>query len=165
VRALVRVVCLVTVLVGCSAVPRVTEPPQQPFDGVIGRGVVDGVPWEAIAYVDGGQICTGVRQLPGHETGTSGACGSGLAPDHGILFTSLSGDPLVAHGVVREDVVRIRLETTRDDLDVDVVPLGAMGVPARAFAAAVPSDSDVESFVAFDAEGRELQRAIGPGTP
>ena len=133
-------------------------------DPVIGSGEIDGVPWEAIAYEEIGRLCTAIRERPGDESGGGAACGPRLMPEPGI-FPAMSGEPLIAHGATSEEVATVRLETTAGNVDVSVTSLASLGIPAAAFAVAVPAGSDVIYFVALDADGREVGRAVGPAAP
>lgn len=126
---------------------------------------MQGVPWEAIAYLEGDRLCTATRDRPGQDSGGGGACGPVAVPDQEIVFASMSGQPLVAHGLTSDQVATVRLETTGDDVDVDVSSLAALGVPTRAFAVAVPPGTEVKYFVALDADGAEIGRAVGPAAP
>ncbi len=148
-------------LVGCSSVAPSTASPQL----VIQRGDVEGIPWEVVAYLEGDRLCTATRERPGQDSGEGGGCGPVAVLDQDAVFASMSGQPLVAHGLTSEEVVTVRLETTGDDVDVEVSSLAALGVPARAFAVAVPPGTEVESFVALDADGVEIGRAVGPAAP
>jgi hypothetical protein len=126
---------------------------------------VEGIPWEVVAYLEGDRLCTATRERPGQDSGEGGGCGPVAVLDQDAVFASMSGQPLVAHGLTSEEVVTVRLETTGDDVDVEVSSLAALGVPARAFAVAVPPGTEVESFVALDADGVEIGRAVGPAAP
>jgi hypothetical protein len=129
---------------------------------VIGSGVVDGVAWEAIAYQDYGRLCTMVRDTPGEDSDVSGSCGPAVVPEPGIVFASMSGEPLMAHGVTSREVTSVRLETTAGNVDVAVSSLASLGVSSGAFAVAVPAGSEVRFFVALDEDGNEIGRAVGP---
>jgi len=126
---------------------------------------VQGVPWEAIAFLEGGRLCTTTRERAGQDSGSGGACGPAVVPAGDVLFAAMSGQPLIAHGVASEDVAKVRLETTGDDVDVDVSSMTALGVSARAFAAAVPPETEVVFFVALDEDGNEIGRVVGPAAP
>ncbi|MDQ3553629.1 MAG: hypothetical protein M3395_04380 [Chloroflexota bacterium] len=134
-------------------------------DVIIGSGVVDGVPWKAVAYVEfGGRLCAMVGDRSGEDT-RGGACGPAGTSEPGIVFASMSGQPRVAHGVTGAEVATVRLETTGGDVDVAVSSLASLGVSRRAFAVAVPSGAEVIYFVALDVEGVEVGRSVGPAAP
>jgi hypothetical protein len=74
-------------------------------DLVIGSGVTDGVPWEAVAYEEfGGRVCTIVVDRSSEDSAGGGACASDQVTEPGIVFASMSGQPLIAHGVTTEGV-------------------------------------------------------------
>jgi hypothetical protein len=126
---------------------------------------VEGIPWEVVAYLEGDRLCTATRDRPGRDSGEGGGCGLVAMLDQDAVFAAMSGQPLVAHGLTSDEAVTVRLETTGDDVDVEVSSLSAIGVPARAFAVAVPPGTEVESFVALGADGVEIGRAVGPAAP
>ncbi len=129
-------------------------------DPVIGSGVIDGVPWEAIAYQEIGRLCTMTRDTPGGDSDVSGACGPAVSPEPGFVYASMSGEPLIAHGVTTVGVATVRLETTAGNVDVTVTSLASLGVSNSAFAAAVPSGAEVIHFVALDEDGVEVGRSV-----
>ncbi len=133
-------------------------------DPVIGSGEIDGVPWEAVAYEEIGRLCTAIRERPGDESGGGAACGPRLMPSPGI-FPSMSGEPLIAHGVTSEEVATVRLETTTGNVDVSATSLASLGVPAGGWAVAVPSGAEVIFFVGLDGDGVEVERSVGPAAP
>lgn len=131
-------------------------------DPVIGSGVIDGVAWEAMAYEKVGRLCTVTRVTQGQGSGVDGACGPARGSEPGFVFTAMSGEPLVAHGVTSREVTSVRLETTAGNVDVAVSSLASLGVSSGAFAVAVPAGSEVRFFVALDEDGIEIGRAVGP---
>ena len=128
-----------------------------------------GVPWRVRASVDANQVCLPIKLGTADET--PGACGPAIAPQMPFSFASTyggtalgSGMPVIAQGVVREDVAQVHIVLSDDaSIDASVVPLAPFGVAANAFATALPPGAAVTAFIAFDANGTELGRLPGPG--
>ena len=117
--------------------------------------------WSVVVTFDGEVICSEFRRGGGGSSG----CGPAEARDVFLLATG-AGRPFVAHGIVRDDVDRVRLElVTGDSVDVPAVSLEPLGLTARAFAARVPRLEDIVWYVALDDDGRELGRVAGPAAP
>lgn len=106
-----------------------------------------------------------IRDTLGEESGGSGSCTPALVTSPDVLFPSMSGQPLIAHGVTGEGVTTVRLETTNGNVDVNVTSLDSLGIPTGAFAVAVPPGAEVRSFVALDDDGNEIGRVVGPAAP
>jgi hypothetical protein len=156
------------VLVVLSGVPAtmdgtsgVAAPTPAPSEVVVERDA-NGA-WSVVVTMDGDELCSEFRSGGGGSSG----CGpvSALSRDAIVLATG-GGRPFVAHGIVRGDVDRVRLElVTGDSIDVTVVSLEPLGLTARAFAARVPRPEDIVWYVALDDDGRELGRAPGQAAP
>jgi hypothetical protein len=125
----------------------------------LGGGEVDGEEWEVVVYRSGdGDLCTHQRQ----GSGGGGGCGERVA--EGATFGPIGTSPTMGGSVIVSALLsgearRVRIEGSGGELvEVDTLPLDAIGFALSGFATALPPDHQPSALVALDAGGRELDR-------
>lgn len=126
---------------------------------VVASGETEDVPWELVAYESDSGLCVDLR----FYRGASGGCGSRVPEDRALSWNIGGGPGLRAvHGEVRKDVVRIEIHFASGEV-TEAFPVGQeASFPVNFYVTPIRADDTVTQVIAYDADGRELEREAIP---
>lgn len=148
--------------------PAGVEPQPAGPELALAEGMGGSVEWRVTAFKEArGDICMHFETY----RWKSGGCGFGISSGDPLTYmtdalepdasTQLSQAIQFAYGPIAKNVARITV-TLNDGRDIEVVPIDAVELPVNAFVARWKGDAQVQSIVAYDEEGTQLDRTTGP---
>lgn len=151
----------------CALVPPELDGEFAEGKGVmIGRGTfADGTEWNVHARTNEGLLCISPWLSQGEQHG--GTC-SGVAQmgwAGGMEASFACGQPTFVAGSYDASVASVRIESTKGNHEMPLVPLRAMGLPSLAFGWAAPAEARILSVTTLEAGGAELERLEVPRNP
>lgn len=136
---------------------------------VVAEGDDDRGTWQLIVYESESGLCADLRFDNEGDGGGGGGCGHDV-PERWALSAMGGGSPerQFVHGVVREDVVEVRVRLGSGKVASLETVGEELGYGVRFFAFAVPRADSARSVVGFDARGTAIARQElfpDPGPP